>query len=179
MQIAAAAQDATDSVAYNANKTPPYYSSLADAVAAAEPGDTIQILRSATLDKTIVIDKNITIVPNGDFTLYIKSGFDTSGAINPALFRVENGATLTLGGQNTLTVSGNTSEENIPLVTVINGSYVQKSGVTLTGASVNDDAEIHNVQTDASAIYLASSNASATIEGGVMTIRPLEGLFDD
>ncbi len=168
LQIAAAAQDATDSVAYNANKTPPYYSSLADAVAAAEPGDTIQILRSATLDKTIVIDKNITIVPNGDFTLYIKSGFDTSGAINPALFRVENGATLTLGGQNTLTVSGNTSEENIPLVTVINGSYVQKSGVTLTGASVNDDAEIHNVQTDASAIYLASSNASATIEGGVI-----------
>lgn len=168
LQIAAVAQDATDSVAYNANKTPPYYSSLADAVAAAEPGDTIQILRSATLDKTIVIDKNITIVPNGDFTLYIKSGFDTSGAINPALFRVENGATLTLGGQNTLTVSGNTSEENIPLVTVINGSYVQKSGVTLTGASVNDDAEIHNVQTDASAIYLASSNASATIEGGVI-----------
>lgn len=168
LQIAAVAQDATDSVAYNANKTSPYYSSLADAVAAAEPGDTIQILRSATLDKTIVIDKNITIVPNGDFTLYIKSGFDTSGAINPALFRVENGATLTLGGQNALTVSGNTSEENIPLVTVINGSYVQKSGVTLTGASVNDDAEIHNVQTDASAIYLASSNASATIEGGVI-----------
>ena len=168
LQIAAAVQDATDSVAYNANKTPSYYSSLADAVAAAESGDTIQILRSATLDKTIVIDKNITIVPNGDFTLYIKSGFDTSGAINPALFRVENGATLTLGGQNTLTVSGNTSEENIPLVTVINGSYVQKSGVTLTGASVNDDAEIHNVQTDASAVYLASSNASATIEGGVI-----------
>ena len=144
------------------------YPSLAEAVSAAEPGDTIQILRSATLDKTIVIDKNITIVPNGDFTLYIKSGFDTSGAINPALFRVENGATLKLGGQNTLTVSGNTSEENIPLVTVINGSYVQKSGVTLTGASVTDDAEIHNVQTDASAIYLASSNASATIEGGVI-----------
>ena len=168
LQIAAAVQDATDSVAYNANKTPPYYSSLADAVAAAEPGDTIQILRSATLDKTIVVDKDITIVSNGDFTLYIKSGFETNGAINPALFRVENGATLTLGGQNTLTVSGNTSEENIPLVTVINGSYVQKSGVTLTGASVNDDAEIHNVQTDASAIYLASSNASATIEGGVI-----------
>ena len=167
LQIAAA-EGNENSVAYNANKTPPYYSSLADAVAAAESGDTIQILRSATLDKTIVIDKNITIVPNGDFTLYIKSGFDTSGAINPALFRVENGATLTLGGQNTLTVSGNTSEENIPLVTVINGSYVQKSGVTLTGASVNDDAEIHNVQTDASAIYLASSNASATIEGGVI-----------
>ena len=144
------------------------YPSLADAVANAQSGDTIQILRSATLEKTIVVDKNITIVPNGDFTLYIKSGFDTSGAINPALFRVENGATLTLGGQNTLTVSGNTSEENIPLVTVINGSYVQKSGVTLTGASVNDDAEIHNVQTDASAIYLASSNASATIEGGVI-----------
>ena len=144
------------------------YSSLADAVAAAKPGDTIQILRSATLEKTIVVDKNITIVPNGDFTLYIKSGFETNGAINPALFRVENGATLTLGGQNALTVSGNTSEENIPLVTVINGSYVQKSGVTLTGASVNDDAEIHNVQTDASAIYLASSNASATIEGGVI-----------
>lgn len=144
------------------------YPSLAEAVAAAKPGDTIQILRSATLDKTIVVDKDITIEPDGDFTLYIKSGFDTSGAINPALFRVENGATLTLGGQNTLTVSGNTSEENIPLVTVINGSYVQKSGVTLTGASVNDDAEIHNVQTDASAIYLASSNASATIEGGVI-----------
>ena len=144
------------------------YSSLADAVAAAKPGDTIQILRSATLEKTIVVDKDITIVPNGDFTLYIKSGFETNGAINPALFRVENGATLTLGGQNALTVSGNTSEENIPLVTVINGSYVQKSGVTLTGASVNDDAEIHNVQTDASAIYLASSNASATIEGGVI-----------
>ena len=144
------------------------YPTLADAVTAAESGDTIQILRSATLDKTIVVDKDITIEPDGDFTLYIKSGFDTSGAINPALFRVENGATLTLGGQNALTVSGNTSEENIPLVTVINGSYVQKSGVTLTGASVNDDAEIHNVQTDASAIYLASSNASATIEGGVI-----------
>ena len=169
LQIAAAeGEDNGVARVLHTDGTKPTYSSLAEAVANANENDTIQILRSATLDKTIVIDKNITIVPNGDFTLYIKSGFDTSGAINPALFRVENGATLTLGGQNTLTVSGNTSEENIPLVTVINGSYVQKSGVTLTGASVNDDAEIHNVQTDASAVYLASSNASATIEGGVI-----------
>ncbi len=166
LQIAAAAQDAADSVAYNEKRG--YYSSLAEAVAEAQSGDVIQILRSATLEKTIVVDKDITIEPDGDFTLYIKSGFETNGAINPALFRVENGATLALGGKNTLAVSGNTSEENIPLVTVINGSYVQKDGVTLTGASVTGGDAIHSVQTDASAIYLASSNASAVVEGGVI-----------
>ena len=162
------------------------YSTLSEAVAAAGEDDTVYVVGSATLTEPIVIDKNITILPraagtmegvsfedqpinftaSGAYTLAVASEFDTSSyPVNPALFYVTNGATLTLGGTNagTLAVSSNESINYITLVSVVSGSYVQNAGITLYN---------NKTESNGGAIYLGApasgASVSATINGGAI-----------
>ncbi len=148
------------------------YTTLAAAVAAASSRDTIRILKTATLTEPVTINKNLTILAygadgaDGDYTLGVASDFSYGSVNNPALFLVENGATLTLGGSQsgTLTVDGNSSSSlGISLISVRSGgTYVQKSDVTLSNNKSNDAG---------GAIY--NSGGTVTIEGG--TIRGTTG----
>ena len=142
------------------------YTTLAAAVAAASSEDTIRILKTATLTEPVTINKDLTILADGDYTLGVASGFSYGSVNNPALFLVENGATLTLGGSGsgTLTVDGNSSSSlGISLISVRSGgTYVQKSDVTLSNNKSNDAG---------GAIY--NSGGTVTIEGG--TIRGTTG----
>ena len=158
-------------VAVNGSKT---YSTLKAAVDAATAGDTIYIVGSAVLTEPILVRKNVTIVPHakgsvadvsnvsasGVYTLAVASDFDTSSSpVNPALFVVMDGATLTLGGANSgsLSISSNESADELSLVTVVHGSYVQ-----------NNSIKLYNNKTtrEGGALYLAGANASAIINGG-------------
>ncbi len=166
---ATSALQISDSPAYNAvaqvndGET---FTTLAEAVAKASSGDTIHILKTATLTEPVTINKNLTILADGNYTLGVASDFSYGSVNNPALFLVENGATLTLSGSQNgkLTVDGNSSSSlGISLISVRSGgTYVQKSDVTLSNNKSNDAG---------GAIY--NSGGTVIIEGG--TIRGTTG----
>ncbi len=96
------------------------YETLADAITAAAPGETIILLSDVTLDAAFTIDKNITLT--GDKT--IRRG----EALTGHMITVATDATLTIDG---ITVDGGSAEgiTAVKSMILVNGKLVMNSGV--------------------------------------------------
>lgn len=98
------------------------YSTLAEAIAAASSGGTVYVL-SDSFAAGIDIDKNITIVPSSDATLYLSA--------SSAMFTVRSGASLTIAGEGeTLVLDGLKTTKNDALI-VSNGTLSISGDVTI------------------------------------------------
>ena len=150
------------------------YSSLEDAVAAAADGDTITVLRSATISQSMQVSgKNITIVPASgeDITLGVASDFTVTGTGATdvkSLFIVSGGGSLTIGNneENTkIAFDGNKSSgKDMSMVYVAGGSFTLGENATLRN---------NNSTGNAGALYLGQ-DTSATIKG---TIADTSGTY--
>ena len=150
------------------------YSSLEDAVAAAADGDTITVLRSATISQSMQVSgKNITIVPASgeDITLGVASDFTVTGTGATdvkSLFIVSGGGSLTIGNneENTkIAFDGNKSSgKDMSMVYVAGGSFTLGENATLRN---------NNSTGNAGALYLGQGT-SATIKG---TIADTSGTY--
>lgn len=138
------------------------YISLEAAVSAAQDGQIIRVLRSATIASPISTDgKNLTVLPgNGvDITIGVASGFQLGDGVQ-ALLTV-NGGSLTVGDStegSKIAFDGNKSSGlEMSLVYVSSGSFTLGKNATLRN---------NNSAGNAGAVYLGE-NTFATI-GGVV-----------
>ena len=166
------------------------YTTLEDAVAAAQDGQVVRILRSATIDSPISISgENITILPaeGEDITVGVASGFKLTAGVQ-ALFTVSGGS-LTIGNADNgkLAFDGNKSAgTDMALVSVSNGgSFTLGENATLRnnassgnagavylgeGTSAEIRGEIADTSGKFGAIYV-SNYATLTVNGATFSGR--------
>lgn len=117
------------------------YSTLADAVAAAENGQTVRLLADAEQNTQLDIDKSITLDLNGKT---IKNTVDIWGDDTNAILSIKGGAKVTITGNGTIAakendcytinvVNGDLTIENGTFVGNISGVQVQKGSLTING----------------------------------------------
>ena len=170
------------------------YPTLEQAIAAAQSGETIKLLKNIQVSKTIEVNKDFSIDLNG-FTLTGKSS-TSSGC---RVFTVANGGKLTLTGTGAVTVG--VSIKNGSSSSVIDvaegGALAIGEKVTITtghcnGISVAGTAEMNGtVEVTKSGFHAVTSTGTATIKegyyngsfdgkvtitGGYFTVDPTEHL---
>ena len=117
------------------------YRTLADAVAAAEDGQTVRLLADVEQNTQLTIDKSITLDLNGKT---IKNTADIWGDNANAILSITNGAKVTITGNGTIAakendcytinvVNGDLTIENGTFVGNISVVQVQKGSLTING----------------------------------------------
>lgn len=128
-----------------------YYKTLADAVAAAQDGDTITLLKDAELTSTLNLAKNITIDGQGKYTIKAANSF-TVGSDNKTC------CVLYVSGEVTLkdvTVNGN---EKCRVI------FCDKGKLTIDGATITNGKALNFI----GGVYMTSS-ASFEMKSGSIT----------
>ena len=128
-----------------------YYKTLADAVAAAQDGDTITLLKDAELTSTLNLAKNITIDGQGKYTIKAANSF-TAGSDNKTY------CVLYVSGEVTLkdvTVNGN---EKCRVI------FCDKGKLTIDGATITNGKAPNFI----GGVYMTSS-ASFEMKSGSIT----------
>ena len=119
------------------------YSTLAEAVAAAEDGQTVRLLADVEQNAQLAIDKSITLDLNGKT---IKNTADIWGDNANAILSIKNGAKVTITGNGTIAakendcytinvVNGDLTIENGTFVGNISVVQVQKGSLTINGGA--------------------------------------------
>lgn len=138
-----------------------YYSELSHAVEAADTGDTIELLKETTVDKTMAVNKTVTIT-NVEGTSVSITRADT---LTDAMFTVDSGAGLTLAGTSadyTLTVDGN--KDNV----VATSSMIDNAGTFILGANASLTNAGHTSLEFGGALYNTGTVAlEGTISGNI------------
>ena len=103
------------------------YTSLADAVADAESGATVKLLKDVGLPGYVVIDKSITLDLNG------KKLYNTVDIWNEsnALVRIKNGADVTITGNGTMSAK----ENDCYAIAVVKGNLTIENGTFIGNVS--------------------------------------------
>ena len=128
-----------------------YYKNLNEAVAAANADDTIYI-RGDFYDANVVINKNLTILPDPS----VKKSVTISKSAGGALITVNSGVTLTIGSIEgaTVVLSGNSFSQNGTLIKVDNGGKIYVYNAELC----------NNINTDhGGAVFVNGANAAAEL----------------
>lgn len=119
------------------------YSTLAEAVAAAEDGQTVTLLADAEQNSQLTIDKSITLDLNGKT---ISNTVDIWGDNTNAILSIKKGANVTITGNGTIAakendcytinvVNGDLTIENGTFVGNISVVQVQKGSLTINGGA--------------------------------------------
>ena len=126
-----------------------YYKTLPEAVAAAQNGETVTLLKDVTEDVTIPADKTMTLDLNGKKLTNIDNNTIT----------VENGATLTVTGTGTVdnVTHGKAAVYNKGTVTLAGGTYERSAEA---GADANDDG--------GNSYYTVLNHGTMTVNAGVV-----------
>lgn len=179
IRIATATGTSVAQIVRNGTTLTPGYSTVREAISAAQAGDIIEILHSTTIssgssypDGQIAIDKNLTIraASGKDVTLVVASNakFGTSNS----LFLVQNGVTLTLGAENEatgtrLTIDGNGMGRRLAQGTGSSISLVRIEGGTLL---LTGNVYLRNNLTgqSGSAVFVSSGGGYFNMQGGVI-----------
>lgn len=136
------------------------YATLADAIAAANTGDTVTLLADATEDVTI--DKNITLDLGGKTLTNTNAGKATISVSNGATATVKNGSVV--GGTSYYNIqnNGTATLENVTATTGNNGSAMIDNWGTLTINSGTYTGGLDTVKNE--------PGAKLTITGGEFTL---------
>ena len=119
------------------------YSTLAEAVAAAQDGQTVRLLADVEQNTQLTIDKSITLDLNGKT---IKNTVDIWGDNTNAILSIKKGAKVTITGNGTIAakendcytinvVKGDLTIENGTFVGNISVVQVQKGSLTINGGA--------------------------------------------
>ena len=139
-----------------------YYKTLADAVAAAQDGDTITLLKDAELTSTLNLAKNITIDGQGKYTIKAANSF-TVGSDNKTY------CVLYVSGEVTLkdvTVNGN---EKCRVI------FCDKGKLTIDGATITNGKAPNFI----GGVYMTRSAAFEMKSGSITGNKNAEGYQDD
>ena len=141
-----------------------YYKTLADAVAAAQDGDTITLLKDAELTSTLNLAKNITIDGQGNYTI--------KAANNITVGKDKDNKTccvLYVSGEVTLkdvTVNGN---EKCRVI------FCDKGKLTIDGATITNGKAPNYI----GGVYMTSSASFEMKSGSITGNKNAEGYQDD
>ena len=105
------------------------YATLADAVAAAQDGDMVQLLGDVEQNTQLTIDKNITLDLNGKT---IKNTQDIWGDNANAILSITNGAKVTITGNGTI----DAKENDCYTINVVKGDLTIENGTFYGNVSV-------------------------------------------
>ena len=139
-----------------------YYKTLADAVAAAQDGDTITLLKDAELTSTLNLAKNITIDGQGKYTIKATNSF-TVGSDNKTY------CVLYVSGEVTLkdvTVNGN---EKCRVI------FCDKGKLTIDGATITNGKAPNFI----GGVYMTSSASFEMKSGSITGNKNAKGYQND
>ena len=139
-----------------------YYKTLADAVAAAQDGDTITLLKDAELTSTLNLAKNITIDGQGKYTIKAANSF-TVGSDNKTY------CVLYVSGEVTLkdvTVNGN---EKCRVI------FCDKGKLTIDGATITNGKARNFI----GGVYMTSSASFEMKSGSITGNKNAKGYQND
>ena len=139
-----------------------YYKTLADAVAAAQDGETVKLLKDAELTSTLNLAKNITIDGQGKYTIKAANSF-TVGSDNKTC------CVLYVSGEVTLkdvTVNGN---EKCRVI------FCDKGKLTIDGATITNGKAPNYI----GGVYMTSSASFEMKSGSITGNKNAEGYQDD
>jgi len=139
-----------------------YYKTLADAVAAAQDGDTITLLKDAELTSTLNLAKNITIDGQGKYTIKAANSF-TVGSDNKTY------CVLYVSGEVTLkdvTVNGN---EKCRVI------FCDKGKLTIDGATITNGKDPNFI----GGVYMTSSASFEMKSGSITGNKNAKGYQND
>ena len=139
-----------------------YYKTLADAVAAAQDGDTITLLKDAELTSTLNLAKNITIDGQGKYTIKAANSF-TVGSDNKTY------CVLYVSGEVTLkdvTVNGN---EKCRVI------FCDKGKLTIDGATITNGKAANFI----GGVYMTSSASFEMKSGSITGNKNAKGYQND
>lgn len=139
-----------------------YYKTLADAVAAAQDGDTITLLKDAELTSTLNLAKNITIDGQGKYTIKAANSF-TVGSDNKTY------CVLYVSGEVTLkdvTVNGN---EKCRVI------FCDKGKLTIDGATITNGKASNFI----GGVYMTSSASFEMKSGSITGNKNAKGYQND
>ena len=139
-----------------------YYKTLADAVAAAQDGDTITLLKDAELTSTLNLAKNITIDGQGKYTIKAANSF-TVGSDNKTY------CVLYVSGEVTLkdvTVNGN---EKCRVI------FCDKGKLTIDGATITNGKAPNFI----GGVYMTSSASFEMKSGSIAGNKNAKGYQND
>ena len=139
-----------------------YYKTLADAVAAAQDGDTITLLKDAELTSTLNLAKNITIDGQGKYTIKAANSF-TVGSDNKTY------CVLYVSGEVTLkdvTVNGN---EKCRVI------FCDKGKLTIDGATITNGKAPNFI----GGVYMTSSASFEMKSGSITGNKNAKGYQND
>lgn len=139
-----------------------YYKTLADAVAAAQDGDTITLLKDAELTSTLNLAKNITIDGQGKYTIKAANSF-TVGSDN------KTNCVLYVSGEVTLkdvTVNGN---EKCRVI------FCDKGKLTIDGATITNGKAPNYI----GGVYMTSSASFEMKSGSITGNKNAKGYQND
>ena len=105
------------------------YSTLAEAVAAAQDGQTVRLLCDVEQNTQLTIDKSITLDLNGKT---IKNTADIWGDNANAILSIKNGAKVTITGNGTIAAK----ENDCYTINVVNGDLTIENGTFVGNLSV-------------------------------------------
>lgn len=141
-----------------------YYKTLADAVAAAQDGDTITLLKDAELTSTLNLAKNITIDGQGNYTIKAANNFTVGKDKDNKTCCV-----LYVSGEVTLkdvTVNGN---EKCRVI------FCDKGKLTIDGATITNGKAPNYI----GGVYMTSSASFEMKSGSITGNKNAEGYQDD
>ena len=141
-----------------------YYKTLADAVAAAQDGDTITLLKDAELTSTLNLAKNITIDGQGNYTIKAANNFTVGKDKDNKTCCV-----LYVSGEVTLkdvTVNGN---EKCRVI------FCDKGKLTIDGATITNGKAPNHI----GGVYMTSSASFEMKSGSITGNKNAEGYQDD
>lgn len=141
-----------------------YYKTLADAVAAAQDGDTVTLLKDAELTSTLNLAKNITIDGQGNYTIKAANNFTVGKDKDNKTCCV-----LYVSGEVTLkdvTVNGN---EKCRVI------FCDKGKLTIDGATITNGKAPNYI----GGVYMTSSASFEMKSGSITGNKNAEGYQDD
>lgn len=139
-----------------------YYKTLADAVAAAQDGDTITLLKDAELTSTLNLAKNITIDGQGKYTIKAANSFTVGSDIKTY-------CVLYVSGEVTLkdvTVNGN---EKCRVI------FCDKGKLTIDGATITNGKAPNFI----GGVYMTSSASFEMKSGSITGNKNAKGYQND
>ena len=141
-----------------------YYKTLADAVAAAQDGDTITLLKDAELTSTLNLAKNITIDGQGKYTIKAANSFTVGSDSDNKTYCV-----LYVSGEVTLkdvTVNGN---EKCRVI------FCDKGKLTIDGATITNGKAPNFI----GGVYMTSSASFEMKSGSITGNKNAKGYQND
>lgn len=138
------------------------YTTIAEAITAAQAGETVTLLRDVTLSEILVINKSIILDGNGKtLTSSADRAINVTGANGVTIKNL----TIEASGERAINIIQNSTNVTIDNVTAAAGNYTVNVTTTAPSAIVTIS---NSTLTGLNVVNIASPNAQITVNGGTL-----------